>query len=317
MLFTDYPFPVATQPQAVALGFFDGVHLGHQELLRELSRMAEERGLNPAVFTFADHPKRNVRTDFPGLIMTQEERIHHLEQSGVRTVYMAPADSRVLDLTPEAFIDEILKDRLKARLIICGEDFRFGNKASGDIATLREHAGEAYELCVIPDLYAGGDIISSTRIREALIQGDMAAAAEMLGHPFYYKSRVVQGKKLGRRLGFPTINMPIEEGLVIARTGVYASRVWIGDKGYCGLSNLGYKPTVGVFEKPSLETYLYDYDGDLYGTTLRVELLRHFRDEEKFNTVEEMRDVVLKDKENVAEWFAAQGEPCSGHGVSC
>ncbi len=311
MLFTDYPFPVATQPQAVALGFFDGVHLGHQELLRKLSEMAEARGLNPAVFTFADHPKRGAKSSFPGLIMTQDERIRHLEANGLRTIYMAPADPRVLDLTPADFIEEILKKRLQSRLIICGEDFRFGNKAAGDVATLRAHAGGDYELCVIPDLYAGGDVISSTRIREALLAGEMETAAEMLGHPFYYKSTVVQGKKLGRRLGFPTVNMPIDDGLVVARTGVYASRVWIGGDTYCGISNVGYKPTVGDFVTPSVETYLYDYDGDLYGVTLRVDLLHHFRDEQKFATVDEMRDTVLADKDNVRRWLAERGILCS------
>ena len=175
--------------------------------------------------------------------MTQDERIRHLEANGLRTIYMAPADPRVLDLTPADFIEEILKKRLQSRLIICGEDFRFGNKAAGDVATLRAHAGGDYELCVIPDLYAGGDVISSTRIREALLAGEMETAAEMLGHPFYYKSTVVRAKSSSA----PRFRRSTCRSMMVSlsRARAFASRVQIGGDTYCGISNVGYKPTVG------------------------------------------------------------------------
>ncbi|MDO5734267.1 MAG: bifunctional riboflavin kinase/FAD synthetase [Eubacteriales bacterium] len=310
MIFADYPFPKQSTAQALALGFFDGVHLGHQALLRELKEKAELAGLEAAVFTFADHPKRAQDVNgFPGLLQRQRERLEMLEEYGEK-VYVAPVKREVLDLNPEAFIKEILVEKLDTKLIICGSDFRFGKNAEGNVETLRKYSQVFdYDFQPVADYRVGGELVSSTAIRQLLKQGEVERAAELLGRPFTYSGIVTSGQRLGRRLGFPTINLSLSESLLTAALGVYASRVRIASKTYPGISNLGYHPTVGRGAWPRLETYIYDFSANLYGVELEIDLLSFIRPEQKFPSLDEMQLAVQQDLAKVKDWHAANPLP--------
>ena len=279
-----------------ALGFFDGVHIGHRRLLDRVAEIARSRGLVPSVFTFSDDalsfkPDAARLTDF-------SEKLDLFRAAGIERVYAAdfPALS---GLSPERFVSEILVGCLNVSVAVCGFNFRFGARASGDSETLvRLMRGAGGEAEVIASTLLDGAVVSSSAIRSALAAGETDLANRMLGRPYAISGAVEHGRGYGHTEGIPTVNLPLAPHLAIPRKGVYRSRVAVDGTGYPAVTNVGTRPTFGG-TGINCESYLFDYDGaDLYGRTVSVELLAFLRDEKKFDTPEELyrqieRDIAL------------------------
>lgn len=274
-------------PVAAAIGVFDGVHLGHQELLRRLREEAQARGALPLVFTFSENLKQ------AQVLSGEAERLELFAAFGVSAVFLADFAS-LRGLSCEAFVQEYLRGRMDCRAVVIGSDFRFGRGRSGDSGTMGELFGG--DTVVLPPVQVEGQIVSSTEIRRRLLAGDLSGAERMLGRPYGFLLPVSRGRMLGRELGFPTINQIPARDRLLPRFGVYESLVRIGEASYRGVTNVGVKPTVTSQEMPLLETHLLGYTGkDLYGETVGVSLLRMLREERRFETLEALREQVQKD----------------------
>ena len=285
-----------------ALGFFDGVHLGHQALLKACRDLAEDMGCETAAITFENHPKSLFSGPIP-LISTVSDRCQLLHLYGIDSVYVYPVRQDVMGKSWEAFLEELLEEG--AAGFVCGHDFRFGAGGRGDAALLRSFCKERDLPCVVlPEQTLDGVRISSTYIRRQIESGDMATAVRFLGHPHLLTGTVVPGKQLGRRLGFPTANLHLPEGLTIPRFGVYACRCRVDGRLYAAVTNVGTRPTVsgsGI----TVEPWILDYEGDLYGREITLEFHRFLRGEEKFPSLEALREQILRDAEATRAELAA------------
>ena len=274
-------------PVAAAIGVFDGVHLGHQALLRRLREEAQTRGALPLVFTFSENLKQ------AQALSGEAERLELFASFGVFAVFLADFAS-LRGLSCEAFVQEYLCRRLDCRAVVIGSDFRFGRGRSGDSAVMGELFGG--DTVVLPPVQVEGQVVSSTEIRRRLLAGDLAGAERMLGRPYGFLLPVSRGRMLGRELGFPTINQIPSQDRLLPRFGVYESLVRVGEASYRGVTNVGVKPTVALQEVPLLETHLLGYTGkDLYGEPVGISLLRMLREERRFETLEALREQVQKD----------------------
>ena len=279
-----------------ALGFFDGVHIGHRRLLDRVAEIARSRALVPSVFTFSDDalsfkPDAARLTDF-------SEKLELFRAAGIERVYAADFPS-FAGLSPEKFVSDILVGCLNASVAVCGFNFRFGARAAGDSeALVRLMRGAGGEAEVIASTLLDGVVVSSSAIRSALASGEIDLANRMLGRPYALSGTVEHGRGYGHTEGIPTVNLPIAPHIAIPRKGVYRSRAVIDGVGYPAVSNVGTRPTFGG-NTVNCESYLFDYRGaDLYGRTAAVELLAFLRDERKFDTPEELyrqieRDIAL------------------------
>lgn len=267
-------------PGAVALGAFDGVHRGHQAVL------AAAAAAGPAGAVTFDRPPSGA----PELLTPQDKR-DLLAQAGLGWVASFPFEA-VRDLPPEVFFQRILMGRCRGTAFFCGEDFRFGKGAAGDVPLLRELCSQAgVALTVVPPVTAGGEKISSTRIREAVAAGDLPAANDLLGRPFGYALEVIHGNHIGTGLGVPTVNQALPEGLLLPPFGAYASAVEIEGVWVGGVTNIGVKPTVGS-KRVLSETWMPGFQGDLYGRRLRLALLGFLRPERKFASLAELKQEI-------------------------
>lgn len=286
----------AAEKTAVALGYFDGLHLGHVGVI---SAALSQQGLKPAVFTF------NCDTTLPKFrgpedIISFENKCELMERLGVQYIY-ALDFAEVCTLTDEEFVKNILIDRLNAGYACCGRNFRFGKGGSGTPERLAE-IGAKYGMRagVVPDVCLDGQIISSTRIREHIRRGEIEQANRLLGYDLWYRLPVVRGNEIGRTINFPTINQIIPDTNIIPRHGVYKSYVEIDGKQYHGVTNIGIKPTVVRHDGTGtvMETHIIGYSGDLYGQNIAVALVRFIRPEVKFPGLEELKQQIARDKEN-------------------
>ncbi|MBJ3762574.1 bifunctional riboflavin kinase/FAD synthetase [Maribius pontilimi] len=285
--FTDISkLPDNARGASAALGNFDGVHLGHQHVLDIARRPDAPLG----VVTFEPHPRQVFAPDAPPFrLMNAEARAHRLEKLGVDLLFEVPFNTALTQLSPREFAQQILSDKLGLAHVVTGSDFRFGHDRAGDAAMLSE-LGDAlgFEVTIANLMETDGTQVSSTRIRQALSDGDPALAAQLLGHLHRIEGPVLHGEKRGRTLGYPTANMAID-GLHPPRFGVYAVTVEVQDgphKGsYGGVASLGVRPMFGE-NVPNLETFLFDFDGDLYGRHLSVGLVAYLRGEETFDGLE-------------------------------
>lgn len=285
-----------------ALGFFDGVHRGHQTLLGECVRLAGELGCETAAITFERHPHALFRSDVPPLLSTLRDRFRLLQRYGVEHVYPFPVDEKVMSTSWEDFLEQLLQ--CGAAGFVCGHDFRFGRRGAGDAEKLRQFCEERGLPCVIvPEQMLGGVRISSSYIRKQIGEGDMATAVRYLGHGHMLTGTVVAGRKLGRRLGFPTANIELPEGCIVPRHGVYACRAFVGEKGYMAVCNVGSRPTVEGHQVRT-ETWILDFSGDLYGQDVTLEFFFFLRPEQRFGSVEELKEAVLRDAEMTRKFFA-------------
>ena len=283
----------------VALGNFDGVHLGHQEVLRRALEEGRRRGMRVVAATFQPHPRAVLGAgDPPKLLTPIGLRREVLRRYGADEVVEIPFDLELSRKSPEQFVRDVLVGEMGAEVVVVGENFRFGHRAAGhveDLARLmRKEGGEA----VAVEVRGGGEEagISSTRIRALVAEGRVEEAARLLGRPYVLRGEVVVGDRRGRTIGFPTANvLPDEEAVVPAR-GVYAGFVLVGDEKYAACTNVGVAPTFGRAES-RVEAYLMDFDDDLYGRVVDVGFIRRIRGEKKFSGVEELKAQIQRDVE--------------------
>jgi riboflavin kinase/FMN adenylyltransferase len=288
--------------RGVALGFFDGVHRGHQDLVRTLVYYCEQRGLVPAVFTFPEHPLVTIspETPFAGYLSSLDQRLQRLADTGAEEVFLTEFSPAFAALPPMVFLDQYLKGHLNAGLIVVGQDYRFGRDGQGNLDLLNEWASrERVEVITVPDVYLYNAKISSSRIRRLISEGQAEIAASCLGRPFQMTGTVVQGRKLGRKLGFPTANIEISPDLTVPAYGVYATRTIIDDRTYESITNIGVRPTIqDANPRPNIESFILDRELDLYGRTITVEFLHRLRPEATFNSLIDLVAQVQVDLEN-------------------
>lgn len=280
-----------------ALGFFDGVHVGHAALLSACRTLAAEHGCAAGVVTFAAHPDTLVLGSTPGLINSIPDREWMLrEKFQMDTVITLPFDRQMRAMPWRDFLEMLCRDYCAAGFV-CGEDFRFGSMGEGSAALLSRFCGDAGLLCaVIPEQSIDGIRVSSTYIRTQIETGDMQTAVKFLGHPYFLRGRVVHGRGLGRRLGIPTANLQLPGELAVPEFGVYAGRAIAMGKACPAVTNIGICPTVDG-SHVSVQTWLLDFAGDLYGCSLTLELYRFLRPEQTFPTLEALKDEVRRNAE--------------------
>ncbi len=284
---------------AIAIGVFDGVHRGHQQVMRDMTAMAATRGLTPVALTFDPHPLEFLAPErAPELLTTVEQRAELLTACGVEILGVLPF-LEIRDLDPRAFVVEILSLRLKAAAIAVGADFRFGRDRGGDPSLLarlgKTHGFTVDVVAMVGDGGADG-VISSTRIRGLLAQGDVATAAVLLGRPFALVGPVIHGDARGHTIGFPTANLHIPDRMAIPADGVYAAWAGVGDGCHPAVVNIGVRPTFGVSQR-TIEAHLLDFDGDIYGQMLTLHFVKRIRAERRFDSVESLRRQITKDRE--------------------
>ena len=286
-----------------ALGFFDGIHLGHAALLSACHDLARSRGCSAGVVTFAAHPDTLVRGNTPRLINSPRDREWLLrERFQMEIVVTLPFDEAMRTMPWEHFLD-MLRRHYDAAGFVCGEDFRFGHFGSGNAKLLQEYCNREKIPCtVVPDQILEGVRVSSTYIRQQLEDGDMATAVKFLGHPHILSGTVVHGKALGRKLGVPTANLRLPEGLAIPRFGVYACSCLIDGKRYPAVTNIGTRPTVegsGI----TVEPWILDYSGDLYDREITLEFHYFLRPEQKFPSLEALKEEIHRNAEETRNYL--------------
>jgi len=285
-------------PTVVTIGTFDGVHAGHQKIIERLVNEAKMSNLESVILTFFPHPRMVLQKDSDiKLINTIEERKQILEKSGIDHLIIHPFTYQFSRLSALEFVRDILVNKLKAKKIIIGYDHRFGRNRTANIDTLKEY-GEQFDFEVeeISEKDIEDVAVSSTKIRTALLAGEVEKANTYLQHPFVLTGTVVKGKELGKKIGFPTANLKVEEDYkLIPKNGVYVVRSKIKDKLVYGMMSIGTNPTVGGTEK-TIETNFFMPDMDLYGEKLQIEMLKRIRDEKNFDSVEDLKEALKQDQ---------------------
>jgi riboflavin kinase/FMN adenylyltransferase len=294
MRITTFP-DVEPRPRRVAVGEFDGVHLGHREVIRG----------SDTVLTFEPHPLRVIRPEAaPKLLTSLEVKAELIAGLGVEELVVIPFDERFARQSPEDFIEHVLVERLGVRRVSVGENFRFGHRAAGDTAMLQ--ADERFETRVVPLVEVDGEIVSSSHIRGLVLAGEVELAARFLGSPFQLRGEVVPGDRRGRELGFPTANIVPDEALVCPGHGIYVAHAHAtldgaGPQNACAAVSIGVRPTFGTGRALLVEAYLLDRRLDLYGRTLRLDFLTRLRGERRFESREALIEQMRRDVERTRE----------------
>lgn len=287
------------QPTAVTIGTFDGVHIGHRKIIERLIESAKSQNLESCILTFFPHPRMILQPDIDlKLIHTISERIQILKSTGIDNLIVYPFTKQFSRLHAQEYIEDILVKKLNAKRVIIGYDHHFGQNRTADIQDLRTF-GERFNFGV--EEISKQDIenvsVSSTKVRNALHHGDLERANRYLGSNFFLTGKVVKGRQLGKELGYPTANLFIKEKYkLIPKKGVYVVKSEIADKIFYGMMSIGTNPTFGIMNQ-TIETYFFDLQTNLYGETLQIELLKRIRDEEKFNSKEELIRAMKNDEE--------------------
>jgi len=336
--------------RVIALGFFDGMHIGHSALLKKVTEVSHKTGLMPSVLTFNTHPMGFINGKALPLINSYDDRIGLIYRAfGIGDVIMLQFDKKMAEMPWDAFIDRLLDDH-GARCLIAGFDFRFGHGGAGSPGLLEKKCAELKIGCeIIPEVTYDGITVSSSLIRDLLTTGDLDQANKLLGHPHVLTGVVRSGSQLGRTMGIPTINMRFGDGVIAPSFGVYATRVYLipepvytaggirtggdvkaggddknrinrsgddclqynngaGEDCYYGVTNIGVRPTVGNSTYITAETHIFDYCGDLYGKTTRIEFYKHLRAEVRFNGLGELKAQMQQDCDNARLVFKESGD---------
>lgn len=281
-----------------ALGFFDGVHAGHRKVIGDCA--AQKGGCQAVVLTFEDSPAKLLGRSEMRLITDNARKAALMEELGVDGVIFEDF-GRIREMDAETFVTRVLHEKLRAKKVSCGYNYRFGKNGAGDTEELQKLCARlGIAVSVIQPVDCGGRAVSSSVIRELLKNGEIEEANNMLGRPYAIGGTVGSGNHIGSAMGYPTVNIPIGGGMVVPRFGVYASRVTVGGRTYRGATNIGVHPTVGENETPLCETFLLDYDGkELYGERALCELTAFIRPEKKFGSKEELAAQVGRDIERI------------------
>lgn len=296
MRFYSSAFAKLNNDSVVALGCFDGVHIGHSQIISKTVNEARKKSLTSVVWSFQAPPKNVLSGQNPqGLLTTSDEKKAIMRSLGVEAFICAPFDEKIAKLSPRSFFEDILIDRLNAKHIFCGFNYKFGYKGSGDSALLQSFCDEfGVELTVVDEIKLDGITVSSSAIRAYLTNGELDEVLKMLGRPFTLCGKVIDGQHLGRTLGFPTVNQNIPKDKLIVKNGVYLTRVKLGKSVKYGITNIGMRPTVNG-ALPICETHILDFNGNLYGKRISVEFLKFIRPEKKFDSLDELAAQVKRD----------------------
>lgn len=288
------------------IGNFDGVHLGHQELLKKLVAKAQELQLPAVVITFEPQPNEYFfKEKIPPRLMRLREKINALAEANIDRILVLRFNQHLANLTAQQFVEEILLNGLAIKYLMIGDDFRFGHKRQGDFSLLQTYAKKYHFLLEnMPTFSMQGERVSSSRVRHALEQGDLITAEKLLGRKFSMSGKVAHGDKRGRIIGFPTANIYLHRKAV-PLAGVFTVKVYgINEKSINGVANVGTRPTVGG-TRSLLEVHLFDFNQDIYGEHVTVEFLKKLRDEKKYDSFELLKQQIFKDAEQAKEYFSA------------
>ena len=306
--------------RVIALGFFDGIHIGHAALMKRALEIGAETGLIPSVITFDSHPRSLIDGAPIPLINSPDDRAGLLRRVfGIEDIIFLHFDKTTVSMTWSKFIDHLVEE-FGARYLVAGKDFKFGFNAEGSSRLLTEMCSDIGISCdIIPDVSYDGIVSSSTYIRDLLTEGDIERANSFLGHPHVLTDVVRYGYKLGRKLGTPTINMRFAPGVLIPAFGVYATKVYIEDNrnkdkdnniGHTGVTNIGIRPTVDNSENITAETHILNFQRNLYGHQIRIEFYKRLRPEIKFNSVDDLKEQIKKDCKAAADYFDKPNPLC-------
>lgn len=285
-------------PAVVALGMFDGVHIGHKALINRAVEEANVLRAEPAVFTFSNHPM-DVLGGSVKLLSSMKERNAMIRALGVQELVSEPFTCELAALEPEAFVD-LLQARWDVKAVVAGYNYTFGSRGLGTPETLERIGKErGFRVLVVPPVLHEGEPVSSTRVREAVERGDVALAGALLGRMYSLSGRIIRNKRIGRRIGFPTANIEPEERRVLPPDGVYATIAYVRDAAYRAVTNIGTNPTIED-GKLGIETHLLDFDADIYGEVLTVAFHSFLRGEIKFKSVEELKEQIKLDVQKAA-----------------
>lgn len=289
-------------PQVLALGIFDGIHLGHQAVLRKAVALARERNLPAGVLTLDPHPRNIKGSASPvKLLTTLEERAYWLDRLGVSKLYVLPFDEKAARLEPWSFVSEILKDKLQVRAVVAGEDYHFGWKCHGDMKIMADLGAKCdFSTFTVPLYRQNNEVVSSSMIREFLLESKLDKAVDWLGHFYLIQGRVAKGEGRGKKLGYPTINLTVPPTKILPCHGVYAGEAWLDSEKGKALIHLGPCPTFDR-DKPTLEVHLVDEKIAAIKTGKKIDVLisKYIRPVAKFSTAEELRARIKQDKKHI------------------
>lgn len=293
---------------AVSLGKFDGIHKGHQKLM-DCVLEQKKKGLKAVTFSFLVHPGTLLAGKEMARILTEEEKKRKLEKMGMDVLVSYPFSKETLSMEPEDFIKDILVDKLDAKVVVVGANFRFGHNRRGDAELLKQYALKyGYEVQVFDRFKVEEERVSSTWIRKCIAEGNVEYVQTLLGEPYSISGEVVHGKKLGRELGIPTANVVPEKQKLLPPLGVYVSKTLVDGIWYQGITNIGVQPTVTEESGKLVETFLFDYKGDLYGKEIRTNLYYFERPEQKFESIEALKEQMERDCLAAKEYFERRFE---------
>lgn len=298
------PNPVLT------IGTFDGVHLGHQKIIQQLNEEAHKIGGESVLFTFYPHPKMVLYPENHGLslIQTQDEKLDKLREKGLKNIIIHPFTKEFSRLTALDFVRDFLVNKLKVKKLVIGYDHQFGRNREGSISFLKDIAETyGFEVIEISAQEIDDVNISSTKIRKAILDGDMEKANLFLDEPYQVKGTVVKGQAIGREIGFPTANIEIDSELkLLPKTGVYAVRTTTEDgMVYDGMMNIGKRPTIDNDAAKSIEVNIFNFNKDIYNQKLKIQLFSRFRDETKFSSIETLKEQLIKDESIIQSYFSS------------
>jgi riboflavin kinase/FMN adenylyltransferase len=295
------------EPAVMALGYFDGLHIGHQKVIRTAINLAKESEINAAVMTFYPHPSnvlsKGEKTKH--YITPLHQKIRQIDHLSVDTLYVVKFDLAFASLTPQEFVDQYIIG-LNVKNVVAGFDFTFGQKGKGNMETMQFHSRGLFAHTVIDKVDKTGEKVSSTLIRQFIQHGEVHKIHEYLGRNYELEGKVVHGEKRGRTIGFPTANIQYDEDYIVPSTGVYVVKVMIKNRWYNGVANIGFKPTFHEErpDKPTIEVHLLDFSDSIYGEAVVVEWFKRLRAEKKFQSVQDLIEQIQKDKEAARKYFA-------------
>lgn len=292
------------EPTVISLGKFDGIHRGHELLLEQLLKKKRE-GYATAVFTFDVPPKKNLEgKDAIKVLTTNEEKMHMFESFGIDYLIECPFTPNVMSMEPEDFI-RMLVEKLSVKCIVAGMDFRFGHKRRGNYQMLKKYADVfSYEVMILPKIKEDAREISSTFVREEVAAGRIEMANKLLGYPYFVSGTVEHGNKIGRTIGFPTINVIPPSNKLLPDFGVYITKITMEGAVYCGVTNVGRKPTIEGKNPIGVETYILDFNQDVYGKTVCVTFLKRIREERKFPSINALLEQMRVDVNTARYYFS-------------
>lgn len=296
------------KPTVLTLGVFDGLHLGHQRIMQTVVERAKAVNAVPTAITFDPHPRAVLHPESaPPLLQTLDQRLANLELLGIEQTIVIPFDREFASQPAENFLNEIIHDRLHAKEVYLGKGFAFGKERGGNIELLKKMSGDlGFHADEVPEVRLRGHRISSSRIREMLTAGRVNLTRRMLGRPYGVEGVIIRGNRRGHTIGFPTANLK-PHNRVIPKFGVYATATLVDGRWRRSITNIGVRPTFETQAEPSIETYLFDFNRELYGDVLRVRFLHRIRDERKFNGIDELKAQIEKDSARALNYFRHEG----------